>query len=231
MPNDVPSEKEGGPASFDRLAGALRGFGPIGVVAFLIIQLAGPPWFRGLLVLAWVHWSRTPWCDIGYVKPRSWLGDAVVGVVFGAVFKLVMKALVMPLLWADPINHAYHYVVGNPAALPGMLFAVTISAGFGEETVFRGYTFERLGKLFGNWKGATVTIVILSAAWFGIVHYPDQGIPGVEQAIIVGLVFGMIFTMTRRIWMLMVAHAAFDLVALGIIYWDMESRVAHLVFK
>jgi hypothetical protein len=31
--------------------------------------------------------------------------------------------------------------------------------------------------------------------------------------------------------MLMCAHAAFDLAALAIIYWDLESRVAHLVFR
>jgi DNA-directed RNA polymerase specialized sigma24 family protein len=38
--------------------------------------------------------------------------------------KFVMKALVMPLLWPDPVNHAYHFLVGNRAALPGMLLAV-----------------------------------------------------------------------------------------------------------
>ncbi len=31
--------------------------------------------------------------------------------------------------------------------------------------------------------------------------------------------------------MLIVAHAAFDLTALAIIYWDVESEVAHLIFK
>jgi hypothetical protein len=31
--------------------------------------------------------------------------------------------------------------------------------------------------------------------------------------------------------MLMVAHAAFDLTALAIIYWDIESEVAHFIFK
>lgn len=31
--------------------------------------------------------------------------------------------------------------------------------------------------------------------------------------------------------MLMFAHAAFDLTALAIIYWDVESEVARLVFK
>ena len=54
---------------------------------------------------------------------------------------------------------------------------------------------------------------------------------GVEQATIVGLVFGTIFAVTGRIWMLIVAHAAFDLTALAMIYWNLESTVAHLVFK
>jgi hypothetical protein len=31
--------------------------------------------------------------------------------------------------------------------------------------------------------------------------------------------------------MLMFAHAAFDLTAVAIIYWNLESEVAHLVFK
>jgi hypothetical protein len=54
---------------------------------------------------------------------------------------------------------------------------------------------------------------------------------GAEQGAIVGLVFGTIFAVTGRSWMLMCAHAAFDLFALAIIYWNLESAVAHLVFK
>ncbi len=45
------------------------------------------------------------------------------------------------------------------------------------------------------------------------------------------LVFGTIFAVTGRIWMLMIAHAAFDLTALWIIYWDLETKVAHFFFK
>jgi membrane protease YdiL (CAAX protease family) len=46
-----------------------------------------------------------------------------------------------------------------------------------------------------------------------------------------GFVFGAIFAATGRLWMPMFAHAAFDVTALAIIYWDVESKVAHLVFK
>jgi membrane protease YdiL (CAAX protease family) len=217
----------------DRVATELRGFGPLGILAILAIALGNyivlP--FSALLVLAWAWRSHTPWREIGYVRPKSWPRTIIIGVVFGIAFKLLMKAVVMPLLGADPINQAYHYLVGNRAALPGMLYAVTVGAGFGEETVFRGFMFERLGKLFGSSTGAKTLIVLLSAAWFGAVHYPVQGLPGVQQAIIVGLVFGTIFTLTGRIWMLMFAHAAFDLTALAIIYWNLETDVAHLVFK
>ena len=49
--------------------------------------------------------------------------------------------------------------------------------------------------------------------------------------IILILVFGTIFAVTGRIWMVMCAHAAFDLTAVAIIYWNLEAAVAHLVFK
>jgi membrane protease YdiL (CAAX protease family) len=217
----------------DRIATELRGFGPLGILAILAIALGNfivlP--LSALLVLLWAWRSHTPWREIGYVRPRSWPRTIIIGIAFGIAFKLLMKAIVMPLLGADPINQAYHYLVGNRAALPGMLYAMTVGAGFGEETVFRGFMFERLGKLFGSSAGAKTLIVLISAAWFGVVHYPVQGLAGLQQATIVGLVYGTIFAITGRIWMLMFAHAAFDLTALAIIYWDLETEVAHLIFK
>ena len=217
----------------DLFAARLRGFGPLGILAILVItagNLVVVP-LSAILVLLWARWSRTPWREIGYVRPRSWIRGLALGIVFGIAFKFLMKAIVMPLLGADPINRAYHYLAGNRAALPGMLFAVIVVAGFGEETVFRGYLFERLGKLFGPGPWAKASIVLLTAALFALAHYPDQGLAGVEQAAITGLVFGTIFAVTGRLWTLMWAHAAFDLAAVAIIYWDLESAVAHLIFK
>ena len=220
-------------ASDDRLAERLRGFGPLGILAILII-LAGNLVFlplSALLVLIWARWSHTPWREIGYVRPRSWIGGFAAGVVFGITFKFVMKAIVMPLLGADPINHAYHYLAGNRAAIPYFLFVLIVGAGFGEETLFRGYMFERLGKLFGAGARAKVAIVLVTSAIFGAAHYSVQGLAGTEQAAIVGLVFGAIFTLTGQLWMLMCAHAAFDLTAYAMIYWDFETAVARLVFR
>jgi membrane protease YdiL (CAAX protease family) len=220
------------PSPQDSFAAELRGFGPLGILAVLVIaagQLVAP--LSAVLVLIWTKLSRTPWREIGYVRPKTWIGSLVVGIAFGILFKFLMKAIVMPLFAADPINPAYHYLVGNRAALPAAVSAMIVVGGFGEETVFRGYMFERFGKLLGWSLAAQIVTVLVTAALFGSIHYFDQGLAGAQQATITGLVFGTVFAATGRIWLLVCAHAAFDLTAVAIIYWNLESAVAHLIFK
>src|ERR1700731_3566388 len=200
-PNDLTSTEPKPPSGTnDPVAAGLRGFGPLGILAILAI-LAGNFLFSPLsaiFVLVWVRLSRTPWREIGYVRPKSWIGSIVIGIVFGCAFKFLMKAIVMPLLGAPPINQPYHFLAGNTAALPGMLFVLIINAGLGEETFFRGWMFERLGKLFGSTIWAKTFIVLFATAVFSAAHYPSQGLPGVEQAIFTGLVIGTIFAITGR---------------------------------
>ena len=197
----------------------------------LVLLLAGPGWFKAILVLVWAKLTGTPYNELGYVRPKSWMLTLLTGVILGGAFKLIMKAVVMPLFGADPINHTYHFLVGNIAALPAMLFTMIVTAGFGEETVFRGYLFERLKKLFGRGRNATIAIVLISSAIFAILHYPDQGIAGVEQAFCTGIFFATLFLFAGHLWLPMVAHAAFDLTAVAIIYCNIESEVAHCLFK
>ena len=232
MSDTADAANAGSSLAQDRFAAKLRGFGPLGILAILIIaagQILAP--LSAVLVLVWTRLSRTPWREIGYIRPKSWIGSLALGIAFGIALKFLMKAIVMPLLGANPINQAYHYLAGNPAALPAAVWTMIVVAGFGEETVFRGYLFERLGKLFGASLTARIVIVLVTAALFASLHYFDQGLAGAQQATITGLVFGTVFAITGRIWMLMCAHAAFDLTAVAMIYWNLESRVAHLIFK
>jgi hypothetical protein len=211
----------------------LRGFGPVGLAAIIII-LAGAfsvTVFGIVLVLAWVWLSNTPWREMGFVRPKSWVLTIAIGCVFGVAFKLVMKAVVMPLLGGPAINPAYHFLAGNSAALPGMLFTVIVAAGFGEEILFRSYMFERLGKLLGPSLWSKGLIILITSALFGMAHYREQGVAGVEQALMTGLTFGTIFAVTGSIFLPMIVHAAFDVAAVAIIYWDIEEKVAHLVFR
>ena len=71
--------------SDDDLAARLRGFGPLGILSVLVI-LAGnlvlAP-LSAVLVLVWARYSRTPWREIGYVRPRCWTCGLAIGVAFG----------------------------------------------------------------------------------------------------------------------------------------------------
>src|SRR6266571_5165171 len=130
--SDVPMpalEDSSSRAPSSRIAEQLRGFGPVGLLALAVI-LAG-----NLLIV-----------------PLS--AVFAIGIPFGVALKLAMKAIVMPLFGAPAVNAPYHYLAGNTAALPWMFYAVIVGAGFGEETVFRGFFFERLGKLLGAGRAA-----------------------------------------------------------------------------
>lgn len=137
----------------------------------------------------------------------------------------------MPLLGASPVNRAYHFLAHNSAVLPGFLLLVVVSAGWGEETFWRGYLFERLERMFGSSAATKTAVVVLTSVLFGMAHYQGQGRDGVVQAIITGLTFGSIFACTGRLVFVMIAHAAFDVAAILIIYFDVEMRIAHLVFR
>lgn len=216
----------------DSFASRLRGFGPIGIAAFAAIALGN--WLfaplSAVLAIAWAWRSDTPWRELGFARERSWWRSALFGALFGIALKLAMKSIVMPLLGADPVNRAYSFLTGNAAAIPGMLFAIIVGAGFGEEVLFRGYFFERFGRLWGTGRWGTIATILVAAVWFGAVHYPFQRVPGVQQALVVGLVYGVIYARTRRLWFLMWSHAFFDLAALYLIYYGLETRVAGWFF-
>jgi len=237
MPSSAVENKE--PVYFnDQLAADLRGFGILGIFSILLIIFGGNLFIGGiafiplggLFALVWTLRSKTLWSELGYKQPKGWIGTILVGLVFGIGFKLFMKTTVMPLLGANAINPTYHFLSGNKAMLPMALIFMMV-AGLSEETVFRGFLFERFGKLFGSSPSSKALIAVISAGLFGLGHLTDQGVAGFEQAAIVGLIFGMIYAKTGNIWMLILAHVAFDITAVAIIIWNLESDVAHFFFQ
>jgi membrane protease YdiL (CAAX protease family) len=214
------------------LSAQLRGFGLIGllaIAAIIAVDVIGKP-MSALAVLLWVRASRTPWSELGFVGPRSWTVAIMGGIAIGVALKLLMKSVVMPLLSAPAVNEAYHFLEGNRAAIPAMLYAIVVGAGFGEETLFRGFMFERLRRLLGTKPWPQVAIVLFTSLLFGLAHYADQGLPGTQQGIIVGVVYSALYLYTRSLYPVMIAHVAFDLTAWWIIYHGLETEVARLFF-
>ena len=210
----------------------LRQFGPLGVVAMLAITASSVLGFAvtAILVFVWARHSNTPLRALGFRAPPHPATTLLAGVVLGVTLKLGLKSIAMPLLGAPAINQTYHYVAGNAAALPLLVGTVLISAAFGEEVFFRGYLFERLGALLGASRAAQFATILVTSGLFALAHYQDQGLAGVEQASMTGLVLGGIYAWRQEIWLPMIVHAAYDLAAIVLIYMGWEEAVARLIF-
>ncbi len=209
----------------------MRDFGPPGVLAVLAIVASSLAGFivTAVLILVWAHYSETPLRRLG-LGPLPRPAPALLGFALGVLLKLALKSVAMPLLGAPARNATYHHVVGNAAALPWLIASALISASVCEEIFFRGYLFERLGSLWGTGPLALSGTVVLSTALFALAHYPDQGVPGAEQAVMTGAVLGGLYAWRKQLWLPIVVHAGYDLAAIAIIYFDWEQAVARLVF-
>jgi len=211
-----------------------RAVGPLGSGAVAIAAiLAGnivPP-LGAVIVLLWAAFTKTPARELGLARPRSWPATIAVGTIAGVLLKLAMKAIVMPLLGAPPVNAAYHYLTGNAAALPPILYTVIVGGGFGEEVVYRGFLFERVRVFKADSTGTRIALLLLTSALFAAAHLAEQGVAGAEQAMATGLVFGVLYLRTRTLWMSIAAHAAFDVTAVALVYFDYENTVARWIVR
>lgn len=222
------------PASFDlRTAAALRAMRPFGaIVAVLIIAatLLAPP-LSALLVLVWLWLSRTPFREIGLGRPENWLATLILGIATGVAAKLLMKAVVMPYLGAPATNPILAEYVGNLEATLVATVEMIILAGLAEEIVFRGFMFNRLQAAFGEGLFARTLMIVGASCFFGGLHYFGQGYFGAIHATILGFAFSVIYFLNgQKLWYLVATHAAFDVTAVWLTYFGLESVVAHSVF-
>lgn len=219
------TDRERRPALAGRLKGTgLAGFAPI-VIVLAVGNVVG-----AALVLAWRAITRTRWAELGFVRPGSWAMDVAAGVAGGIMLKVFTKAIVQPALGIDPVNHAYQFITGNAAAMARMLAFVIVGGGIGEELIFRGFLFERFRAFLGTTRVALIITVVVTSLVFASAHLVDQGWPGAAQASVTGLAFGIAYAKLRRIWPVMIAHAAYDVFAVVIIYLNLEVPFAKLFF-
>lgn len=216
-----------------RVAASLKGFGVLGVVAFVLIVTAAlaAPFIAATVILIWAWLSYTPVAEIGLKRPKSWVSAILIGAICGVALKLVLKSVVLPYLGAPETNAAFQFVRGNTQEFLTWIPQLIVLVGFSEELLFRGYLLNRLMLIFGQSGGSKVLAVLVSAFVFGIAHWSMQSFWGSLQAGIVGLVFASAYLLNgQRLWSLIAAHAAFDIFAFWIIYAGMEEKFAHLVF-
>ena len=92
------------------------------------------------------------------------------------------------------------------------LAAVSLAAGFGEELLFRGLMQAGLSRLLPGPGGVWIALAI-AAVLFGLCHWLNTTYA--VLAMLAGAYFGFIFVMTGSILTPIVAHAAYDFLALS----------------
>ncbi len=142
--------------------------------------------------------------EIGATRASHELG---LGLLIGAG----LFCMVIGILW----TLGYYQVDGVNSAvniLPVMMIA--IAAGIVEEVLFRGILF----RIFQEWLGSWIALA-LSAALFGAIHFfnPNASLVAVAAiAIEAGILLAAAYMLTRRLWLAIGIHIAWNFVQGGI---------------
>jgi membrane protease YdiL (CAAX protease family) len=143
------------------------------------------------------------------LAPRSVLPQGLLGVLLG----LVLFSAVVAVLW---LAGSYHVTSIRPdAPWLGALLVVGLGAGIGEEIMFRGVLFRIVEEGLGTWWALAI-----SALLFGAIHIANPGATlwsSAAIAIEAGLLFGLLYHVTRSLPICMGVHAAWNF-AQGTIY-------------
>jgi len=82
-----------------------------------------------------------------------------------------------------------------------------------EEILFRGVLLRISERSLGSWAGLAISALI-----FALAHVPNDGITvlGVANTVIAGLMFGAAYLATRRLWLTVGMHFAWNFVSDGV---------------
>lgn len=159
--------------------------------------------------------SGEPWSKFGVTRPK-WGTDIVIaiGVWFVATFFQALTLILLTPFRAEvtaeqeAVDVALAMYPESPItwSMLLMLFIGLTANSITEELAMRGYLIPRFEELFKS----PVVAVGLSAALFASYHL-YQGILSVIAIFMVGVVFGVFFFFTRRLWPLILAHTAMNM--------------------
>lgn len=161
-----------------------------------------------LLLVCWVEQRRPPF----EMAPRRLLGEVGRGLALGAALQLGCVGA-LALLGAYRVHGVdWSY---NPV---WMLVMAGFGAAIMEEVLFRGILYRIVEGTLGSWAA-----VGISALVFGLSHVPNpqgtwQG--GIAIALEAGLLFAVLYALTRSLWLVMGVHFAWNMVqgpVLGIV--------------
>jgi membrane protease YdiL (CAAX protease family) len=157
-----------------------------------------------LCLVTWIE--RRP---VGELSVRTIPTYGLAGLLAGTI----LFSAVVGVLW---LLGCYHIIGTNPHPdwIPEVLI-VGVCAGISEEIISRGVLFRISEEGMGTWFG-----LVVSAVFFGAMHLDNHGATlwsTASIAIEAGLLFGMLYHVTRSLWVCIGLHAAWNVMQ-GTVY-------------
>ncbi len=207
-----------------RLIVALAFIGAGGFAATLISNLF-PPQIREnnpLLAQALIYLIATPLIILAYLyyvrlienrrvtelsMPGAWR-ESGAGLLAGAGL-MVLSAVIIAIMGGIQLL--------GLDSFSGMMLGLVLSLGSGiiEEIIFRGIIFRLLEELLGSWAA-----IIISSLIFGFSHLSNTNatiFSSVAISIEAGLLLAAAYMLTRRLWLVIGIHIAWNFVLGGIL--------------
>jgi len=170
------------------------------------------------------YWSDKSLSKIGFKSNISFFKIIGIGLLLFAVLEPILDFIVQPLvnkLTGEIADYStFQSVANNFPKYSKYFLYILISAGFGEEILFRGFLFRQFNIIFPEFKYKTALIIILSAILFSLPHL-YQGLSGLIMTFIFGLIFAIVYVKSNyNLWITIILHGLVDTMFITLAYYD-----------
>ena len=177
-----------------------------------------------LLLFAWMSlWlRRVGWLRVGLFRPASWMVTVLAAILIGLAYDALDIEVFLPLLrrlTGEPLDlAAFATLKGNTSLLLLLTGVSWLSGALVEEMLYRGYILNRLADVFGRTTTGWALSATLASLAFGLAHHA-QGITGVLDSVLAGLLFAGLYLRSRRnLWLPILAHGVIDTASIVALY-------------
>jgi uncharacterized protein len=173
----------------------------------------------GLVVGGMMIWSRNGrnWQDLGLRVEGGWRGWVGIGLVVAVLLlysrdtaRVARSEKARARLRA--VYHALFKILPHTRLELLCFLALSLTAGFCEEFLFRGYLIWFLQPSLGWWGAAGVGAVVFA------VGHSYQGLSGILRTGILGIIMTLAYFITRSLWPAIALHALID-IGSGVMGW------------
>ena len=180
-----------------------------------------------ILMILILRYQKVSMADVGLKRPKGWGRTLLLGIGLAililALFLLIINPILQDFVPVEGKNlERFAVLKGNTSLFLVGIASAILTAGFGEEIIWRGYILKHLATIFGGRKSSWILALLVTSILFGCLHF-YQGIVGIVQTGLTGLLLGLIFIVNgkKSLWINIITHSVIDIISLTAIYLGM----------